>query len=370
MRRMDIRANDKPQLPELRLNELQCFMPDWKQPKFRAKQILDWCNKGILNPQAMKNIPAALQQKLQTELCCEPLKLVRRECSTDGTRKYVFALRCERFVGKMIESVFIPEEKRGTVCISSQVGCVLDCPFCHTGTQGFEANLSAGEIIAQVLAIKADLNADPLPDEMHSDITHIVYMGMGEPMANEDAVFKSIGLLMAEEGLNISRRRITVSTSGLIPQIQRLGDIYPVNLAISLHSAIDDKRDTLVPINRKYPLKQLRDCLNAYTVGKQRHITLEYVLLDQTNDQHEDLQALIAFVNPERERVNLIQFNPYPGSPYTGTPKQHMRIFAQGLISKGIRATVRRSRGEDIMAACGQLKADTTKADTKGSTST
>jgi len=243
---------------------------------------------------------------------------------------------------------------------------VLDCPFCHTGTQGFEANLSAGEIIAQVLAIKADLNADPLSDEMHSDITHIVYMGMGEPMANEDAVFKSIGLLMAEEGLNISRRRITLSTSGLIPQIQRLGEIYPVNLAISLHSAIDDKRDTLVPINRKYPLKQLRDCLNAYTVGKQRHITLEYVLLDQTNDQHEDLQALIAFVNPDRERVNLIQFNPYPGSPYTGTPKQHMRKFAQSLISKGIRATVRRSRGEDIMAACGQLKAETSKADPKG----
>jgi len=367
MRRMDIRANDKPQLPELRLNELQCLMQDWSQTTFRAKQIVDWCNKGILNPQAMKNIPMALQQKLQSELCCEPLELVRRECSTDGTRKFVFALRRGRFAGKMIESVFIPEEKRGTVCISSQVGCVLDCPFCHTGTQGFEANLSAGEIVAQVLAIKADLHAEALPEELHSDITHIVYMGMGEPMANEDAVFKSIGLLMDEAGLNISRRRITVSTSGLIPQIQRLGDIYPVNLAISLHSAIDDKRDTLVPINRKYPLKQLRDCLNAYTVGKQRHITLEYVLLDQANDQHEDLQALIAFVNPERERVNLIQFNPYPGSPYTGTPKQHMKKFAQGLISKGIRATVRRSRGEDIMAACGQLKADTTKVAPKES---
>jgi len=245
------------------------------------------------------------------------------------------------------------------VCISSQVGCVLDCPFCHTGTQGFEANLSAGEIIAQVLAIKADLRAEPLSEALHSDITHIVYMGMGEPMANEASVFASIELLMDADGLNISRRRITISTSGLIPQIQRLGDTYPVNLAISLHSAINDKRDTLVPINRKYPLQALRTCLNAYSIGKQRHITLEYVLLDQTNDQDEDLQALINFVNPERERVNLIQFNPYPGSPYTGTSKQHMKEFAQGLISKGIRATVRRSRGDDIMAACGQLKADT-----------
>jgi len=359
---MNIEARkDKLQLSAMALAELQSMMIDWKQPKFRAKQVLDWCNKGVLNPDEMQNIPAALREKLHSNICCEPLKLTRRECSTDGTRKYVFALTRERFAGKMIESVFIPEEKRGTVCISSQVGCVLDCPFCHTGTQGFEANLSAGEIIAQVLAIKADLRSDPIPagDELHSNITHIVYMGMGEPMANEAAVFDSISLLMDEAGLNISRRRITVSTSGLIPQIQRLGEIHPVNLAISLHSAINDKRDVLVPINRKYPLQELRACLNAYSIGKQRHVTLEYVLLDQTNDQDDDLQALIRFVNPERERVNLIQFNPYPGSPYTGTSKQNMKEFAQGLISKGIRATVRRSRGDDIMAACGQLKADT-----------
>ncbi len=366
MRRMNnIVGTEKPQLPEMTLSALQACMDEWKQPKFRARQILDWRNKGVLNPDAMKNISSSLRQKLKDEICCEPLKLIRRECSSDGTRKYVFALTRARFAGKMIESVFIPEEKRGTVCISSQVGCVLDCPFCHTGTQGFEANLTAGEIIAQVLAMKADLHAEPLSEELHSDITHIVYMGMGEPMANEDAVFASIGLLMDADGLNISRRRITVSTSGLIPQIQRLGEVYPVNLAISLHSAINDKRDTLVPINRKYPLQELRACLNDYSIGKQRHITLEYVLLDQANDQDEDLQALIGFVNPERERVNLIQFNPYPGSPYTGTSKQHMKEFAQRLISKGIRATVRRSRGDDIMAACGQLKADTSTADIK-----
>ena len=362
MRRMN---SDKPQLPAMTLDELQTLVITWKQPKFRARQILDWRNKGILSPDAMKNIPAELRQTLNDQIICEPLKLIRRECSTDGTRKYVFALTGLHTAGKMIESVFIPEEKRGTVCISSQVGCVLDCPFCHTGTQGFEANLTAGEIIAQVLAIKADLHTEPLSEDLHSDITHIVYMGMGEPMANEKAVMRSIGLLMDTGGLNISRRRITVSTSGLVPQIQRLGADYPVNLAISLHSAIDDKRDTLVPINRKYPLQVLRECLDYYPIGKQRHITLEYVLLDAVNDQPDDLQALIRFVNPERERVNLIQFNPYPGSPYAGTSKQNMKEFAQHLISKGIRATVRRSRGDDIMAACGQLKADT-KTNAKG----
>ena len=166
-------------------------------------------------------------------------------------------------------------------------------------------------------------------------------------------------MLLADDGLKLSRRRITVSTSGLVPQINRLGEAFNVNLAISLHSAIDAVRDELVPINKKHPLHQLRDCLNRYALGKQRHITLEYVLLKSTNDRDEDLRALVDFVNPERERVNLIQFNPYPGTPYEGTAKEYMSKFAQHLISKGIRATVRRSRGQDIMAACGQLKAET-----------
>ncbi|MBL4774669.1 MAG: PDZ domain-containing protein, partial [Mariprofundus sp.] len=172
-------ATDKPQLAAMTLQQLKDLMQSWGKPSFRAKQIIDWCNKGILNPDDMKNIPADVRDKLHTELLCQPLRLIRRECSADGTRKYVFALKRGRFAGKMVESVFIPEERRGTVCISSQVGCVLDCPFCHTGTQKFEANLNAGEIIAQVLAIKADLHTEPLSTELHSDISHIVYMGMG-----------------------------------------------------------------------------------------------------------------------------------------------------------------------------------------------
>jgi len=342
----------KEQLAALNLEALKKLMSDWGLPLFRAKQILDWRNKGVLNPDDMRNLPQSVRIALHEKLCCQPLELIQRQCSNDGTRKYLFALNS----GKTIETVLIPTPERATVCISSQVGCVLDCPFCHTGTQKFEANLSAGEILAQVLAVKNDLRENPLPPELHNQVTHIVYMGMGEPMANEDGLHSSLTMLMADDALHISRRRITVSTSGLTPQIDRMGELQAVNLAISLHSALDEERDILVPINRKYPLKVLRECLDLYPLPHQRHITLEYLMLDGVNDRKEDLLALIKFVNSERERVNLIRFNPYPGSPYKGSSTDHMNVFAQGLISKGIRATVRRSRGQDIMAACGQLK--------------
>ncbi|MBF0280942.1 MAG: 23S rRNA (adenine(2503)-C(2))-methyltransferase RlmN, partial [Zetaproteobacteria bacterium] len=235
-------------------------------PKFRAKQILDWRNKGITTPSLMRNLPLDLQEKLHAEMVCEPLTLVRKMSSNDGTRKYLFALTRRPYVGKMVEAVFIPDERRGTVCISSQMGCVLDCPFCHTGTQKFEGNINSSEIIAQVLAIKHDLLNDPLPSalSLHGEVSHIVYMGMGEPLANEHSVYQSLEILLSEEGLNLSRRRVTLSTSGLVPQIDRLGLQSPINLAISLHSANDPLRDTLVPINRKYPLQDLRQCLNRY----------------------------------------------------------------------------------------------------------
>lgn len=350
---------DALQLPAMTSSEFAAWMQQHNQPKFRARQVLDWRNKGITNPDEMRNLPKALQELLHADLLCEPLSLVERQCSSDGTRKYLFELRRGRLAGKRIESVFIPEGERGTVCVSSQVGCVLDCPFCFTGTQAFEANLSAGEIVAQILAIKHDLRKDPMPGGLHNDVTHIVYMGMGEPLANEQGVHDSLRLLMSEEGLHLSRRRITVSTSGLVPQIRKLGAEQPVNLAISLHAARDALRDELVPINRKYPLAELRACLDEYPLSAQRHITLEYVMLKEVNDRPDDLEALVDFVNPARERVNLIQFNPYPGSPYDGTDRENMNKFAQRLISKGVRATVRRSRGQDIMAACGQLKGAT-----------
>jgi 23S rRNA (adenine2503-C2)-methyltransferase len=342
-----------PQQPTMSLMALQSQLADWGEPAYRGKQILGWRNKGVLAPDEMRNLPASLRQRMQSEIDCQPLTLRLKQQSVDGTRKYLFTLHS----GKAIETVFIPEPERGTVCVSSQVGCVLDCPFCHTGTQRFEANLTAAEIVAQVLAVKADLRLEPVPGYPDADVTHVVYMGMGEPLANEDGVHGSLAMLLdADEGLGLSRRRITVSTSGLVPQIERLGAAYPVNLAISLHAATDALRDVLVPINRKYPLARLRQCLDAYVVGRQRHITLEYVMLDGVNDRDEDLDALARFVRPERERVNLISFNPYPGNPYHATPRERMDAFAGGLIRHGIRATVRRSRGQDIMAACGQLK--------------
>ena len=345
-----------PSLASLSLAELQNLMQTWGLPAFRAKQLLDWRNKGILDLGAMKNIPNQVKATLEEHIQIQPLKLVSRQKSTDGTRKYLFALQRENQSLKHIESVLIPDENRGTVCISSQAGCVLDCPFCHTGTQKFEGNLTAAEIIAQVLAVKADLLADPMMDELHNQVSHIVYMGMGEPLANEVEVFKSLDLLMDEAYLNLSRRRITVSTSGLVPQIERLGLDSPVNLAISLHSAINEQRNVLVPINQKHDLTSLRKCLNTYPLAKSRHITLEYVMLKGVNDTEESLQTLIKFVNPERERVNLIRFNTYPGSEFQGSATNVTDEFAKSLISKGIRATVRRSRGDDIMAACGQLK--------------
>jgi len=331
-------------------------MKDWGLPAFRAKQLLDWRNKGILDLGAMKNIPNQVKETLNQHIQIEPLELVSKLKSEDGTRKYLFALKRENQSLKHIESVLIPEAERGTVCISSQAGCVLDCPFCHTGTQKFEGNLSAAEIVAQVLAVKFDLRNDPLHDDLYNQVTHIVYMGMGEPLANEVEVFRSLDLLMSEDYLNLSRRRITLSTSGLVPQIERLGIDSPVNLAISLHSAINEKRNVLVPINRKHDLDSLRKTLNTYPLAKSRHITLEYVMLAGENDGEEDLAALVNFVNPERERVNLIRFNTYPGSPYSGSATVVTDKFAKALINKGIRATVRRSRGDDIMAACGQLK--------------
>jgi len=347
-------TDSRPQLPGMTHEELLALMLDWRLPAYRGKQVLQWRKLGVLDPDAMSNLPLPLRQKLSQHLDCQPLTLMQRQISSDGTRKYLFRLGS----GKAVETVFIPEPDRGTVCISTQVGCVFDCPFCHTGTQRFEANLSCGEIVAQVLAVRRDLIEEPPAPDLSGMVSHVVYMGMGEPLANEKGVHASLGLLMDAEGLGLSRRRITVSTSGLVPAIKRLGEAFPVNLAVSLHAASDALRDELVPINRKHPLAELRQCLDAYTLGKQRHITLEYVMLNGVNDRDADLDALARFTRKDRERVNLICFNPYPGSPYQDSSPDRIAHAAKHLINLGIRATVRRSRGRDIMAACGQLRAE------------
>lgn len=340
-----------PQLPAMDLATLQRYMVQWRQPPYRARQIVQWRNRGVLDPERMHNLPAPLRKRLQEEIECQPLRLVDRQVSTDGTRKYLFALAD----GGRVESVFIPEPHRGTVCLSTQVGCVFDCPFCRTGSQKFERNLSAGEILAQVFAIKEDLQRHPLQGLGAAVVTHVVYMGMGEPLANEKGLHASLAILLGKDGLALSKRRITVSTSGLVPAIDRLASAFPVNLAVSLHAADDALRNRLVPINRKYPLEALRACLDRYPLQPQRRITLEYAMLAGVNDSPSDADALSRFVHPGREKVNLILFNPFPGVSFKPTPPDKVDAFAQNLIRRGIRATVRRSRGADILAACGQL---------------
>jgi len=334
-------------------------LADWLrsvgEPRWRAAQIQDWLRKGVLVPEMMTNLPKALRSKLAECWRCAPLRLVQRSDAKDGVRKYLFAIADGPRAGKRIEAVFIPERDRGTLCISSQIGCVLSCPFCRTGTMRFAGNLDAAEILAQVAEVRRDLALDPLPAPWRSEITHIVFMGMGEPLANEEAVHQALSRLLAEDGFRISRRRITVSTAGIVPKIERLGARYPVNLAVSLHAARDALRDELVPINRKWNLEALRRALSAYPLGKQRHITLEYVLLEGVNDTEEEIAALLAFADPRRERVNLIPFNPWPGAPYRPTPMERAHAIAAWLVRRGLRATVRRPRGQDTLAACGQL---------------
>lgn len=340
------------ELSIISLSSLQTLLCEEGYPAYRAKQVLDWRNKGVLDPQAMPNVPKNIRQFLTEYFGEPPLRLLNRQCSNDGTRKYLFALR----EGGNVETVMIPTKRRITVCISSQVGCVLDCPFCYTGQQNFEKNLHPAAIVAQVWMVKADLITDPLMVSMATQPTHLVYMGMGEPLANEAGLHQSLAFFLDEAGMYLSRRRITVSTSGLLPQITRLGEKFPVNLAISLHSARNSLRDELVPINKKHPLVALRRVLDSYPLADQRYLTLEYVMLDGVNDQPEDLLALVGFVRKLRDRVNLIRFNPYPGSTYKASSIKTMDSFANDLISQGVRATVRRSRGDDIMAACGQLQ--------------
>ncbi|MDQ6951592.1 MAG: 23S rRNA (adenine(2503)-C(2))-methyltransferase RlmN [Mariprofundales bacterium] len=343
------------------LAELRTLLDQHGAPAFRAQQILDWRNKGVVNPEEMRNIPNALREKLAEWCLCDPLTLITRQQSADGTRKYLLQLDQGKCIGKRVECVFIPEPERGTVCISSQVGCTLDCPFCCTGSQPFDGNLAGHEIVAQVLMVMADLRRDPLPVSLSANrVSHIVFMGQGEPMSNEKGVHDTLKTLLDQ--LNISRRRITLSTSGLVHGITRLGAKYPVNLAISLHAANDALRDQLVPINRTFPLAQLRQVLDNYPLPAQRHITLEYVMLAGVNDREEDIAALARFVNRGRERVNLIHYNPHPASDFTGSSSDHINTFAAALTNRGIRTTVRRSRGDDIAAACGQLNSSTPTA--------
>ncbi|MDX5360357.1 MAG: 23S rRNA (adenine(2503)-C(2))-methyltransferase RlmN [Alphaproteobacteria bacterium] len=330
-----------------------------RQRKMRAAQLWHWVyQQGVTDVNAMTNMSKAFRAELAGAITLDRPQTVTRQVSVDGTRKYLFRLAD----GNLVETVFIPDDGRGTLCISSQVGCTLTCTFCHTGTQKLVRNLTAGEIVAQVMAARDDLGEWNLPIEERL-ITNIVLMGMGEPLYNFDAVKKAMLIAQDGDGIAISKRRITLSTSGVVPLIPACGAEIGVNLAISLHATTDEVRNLLVPLNKKYPIAQLLDACRAYPGLKNaRRITFEYVMLKDVNDSDEDARRLVKLIEGIPAKINLIPFNPWPGSPYECSDWERIEAFADIVNRAGYASPVRTPRGRDIMAACGQLKSASERA--------
>ena len=317
---------------------------------FRAKQLLRWMHRfGQADFVAMTDIAKSLREKLAGNATITPPAIISDKLSDDGTRKFLFDVGD----GNAIESVFIPEDDRGTLCVSTQAGCALDCAFCSTGKQGFNRNLTVAEIIGQLWQANRALGVDPRGDRV---ISNVVLMGMGEPLANFDNTVTALRLMLDDNAYGLSRRRVTVSTSGLVPMMDRLSDACPVALAVSLHAPNDRLRDELVPINRKYPLHELMAACRRYLDKAPRDfVTFEYVMLDGVNDSDADARELLALTRDVSCKFNLIPFNPFPGSPYRRSQAPRIRRFSEILMDAGIVTTTRKTRGDDIDAACGQL---------------
>ena len=326
--------------------------------KFRSGQVWHWLyHKGATSFEEMTTLSKKVRAQLgQTFSIKRPL-VSEKQTSADGTIKWLLQFED----GAKAESVFIPEEHRGTLCISSQVGCTLNCSFCHTGTQKLVRNLSSSELVGQILIAFDELSAWPSA-QIGRPLTNIVLMGMGEPLYNLDNVIKALKIIMDNEGISISKRRITLSTSGIVPEFNRCGLETDVNLAISLHAVTDDVRDILVPINKRYPIKELLNACREYPgVSNSRRITFEYVMLKGINDSTSDARALIKLMEGIPAKINLIPFNPWPGSPYECSEKKQIEEFAKIVLKAGYPSPVRTPRGDDILAACGQLKSASVK---------
>lgn len=322
-------------------------------PKFRAGQLWRWVwRHGLTNFAEMSDLGKPVREQLTELFSADRPAVSRRLQSVDGTIKWLL-----RFAdGNEAEAVYIPDKERGTLCISSQVGCTLTCSFCHTGTQKLVRNLTVDEICGQVLLAMDELGDWPA-GKPNRRLTNIVLMGMGEPLFNYENVAEAMRIIMSGEGVALSKRRITLSTSGVVPEIKRCGEELGVNLAISLHAVRDKLRDELVPINRKYPLAALIDaCRNYPGLSNARRITWEYVMLDGVNDSDEDCQALLSLIKGIPSKLNLIPFNPWPGSPYICSSDERIEAFAKRVLKAGYASPVRTPRGRDILAACGQLK--------------
>lgn len=332
-----------------------------KQCKMRAQQIWHWIYfRGAKSFDEMSNISKDMRAKLKQHFDVGRPEIIEALISKDGTRKWLMKFPD----GQEVETVFIPEEDRGTLCVSSQVGCTLTCTFCHTGTQRLVRNLTATEIVMQLLVARDYLNEWPSPSEGRL-VSTIVLMGMGEPLYNFENVKKAMHIVMDDNGINLSRRRITLSTSGVVPEIYRCGEEMGVNLAISLHAVNDETRTKIMPINNKYPIDELMTaCKNYAGIKNSRKITFEYILLKDVNDSDEDALNLVKLIKEYKipAKVNLIPFNPWPGSNYERPSNSRVAKFSDLIFSRGISAPVRTTRGEDILAACGQLKSESEKA--------
>jgi len=321
---------------------------------FRAQQIWHWIYwHGLTDFERMSNIAKKTRDKLNELFVVERPQIVTEQRSVDGTRKWLL-----RFAdGNEAETVNIPEEDRGSVCVSSQVGCTLTCSFCHTGTQPLVRNLIPAEIVGQFMVARDSYGEWPTPTLETRMLSNIVMMGMGEPLYNFDNVVAALKIVMDDQGIALSRRRITLSTSGVVPMIPKVGEALDVNLAVSLHAVSDDVRDTLVPINRKWPIAELlKTCADYPGARNSRRITFEYAMLKGVNDSDADARELVRLLTPIHAKVNLIPFNPWPGAPYECSSNNRIHRFAEIVNDGGLSAPVRTPRGRDIHAACGQLK--------------
>jgi 23S rRNA (adenine2503-C2)-methyltransferase len=337
---------------------LAAEMTEFGAEPFRARQLWHWIyNRGAIDFGVMTSLSKPFRERLSARYELSRPAVSRSLVSTDGTRKWLL-----RFPdGEEVETVHIPEEDRGTLCVSSQVGCTLTCSFCHTGTQRLVRNLTVEEIVGQVMIARDALGEWPSPQD-DRQVTNIVLMGMGEPLYNYDNVAAALKIVMDPEGLSISRRKITLSTSGVVPMIHRCGAELAVNLAVSLHAVRDDIRDRLVPLNRKYPIAELLEACRTYPGSSNaRRITFEYAMLKGVNDSPSDARALVRLLAGIPAKVNLIPFNPWPGAPYECSSDAAIKAFSDIVFAAGYSAPVRTPRGRDILAACGQLKSASVK---------
>ena len=353
-------------LLDLDAQSLTAFLEGAGEKPFRAKQVMRWVHRnGVSEVEKMTDISKSLREKLISLAEIRLPNVVSDSTSSDGTRKWLLDVG----TGNSVETVFIPEQNRGTLCVSSQAGCALDCQFCSTGKQGFNRNLTTAEIIGQLWLASAYLGGFsrrlPLPDEDRSGdgievegkaISNVVMMGMGEPLLNYENVVPALRLMLDDNAYGLSRRRVTLSTSGIVPAIDRLRDDCPVALAVSLHASSDTLRDVLMPINRKYPLRELlASCVRYLDRAPRDFVTFEYVMLDGVNDSDLSARELIALLAEIPCKINLIPFNPFPQSSFKRSPSERIRGFSELLNAAGIVTTTRKTRGDDIDAACGQL---------------